>query len=143
MQNGTQHFRIRYDIPSRMVLTALGSGRRVSGVEVDRDTVRVRMGWAFATSIARSDIESLVADASLPDAGHWRGTSGVHGRRGQWLVNGAGDGLVSLTINPVSKARVCGLPVRLRRLTVSVEDPQGLSAALAKGGPPNPGKAIA
>ncbi len=57
---------------------------------------------------------------------------GAHGWRGRWLVNGAGDGLVVIDISPPARARVTGVPVRLRELTVSVEDPDALAAELQR-----------
>ncbi len=55
---------------------------------------------------------------------------GVHGWRGRWLVNGSSHGIVVLGIDPPARARTLGLPVRLRELAVSLEDPVGFAAAL-------------
>jgi hypothetical protein len=55
-------------------------------------------------------------------------TRGVHGLAGRWLVNGSSRGLVAVTIEPPARAFVVGFPVRLRVVTVSVEDPEGLIA---------------
>jgi hypothetical protein len=38
---------------------------------------------------------------------------------------------VAIDLEPVQRGRVTGFPVRLRRLMVSVEDPDGLRAALS------------
>jgi hypothetical protein len=56
----------------------------------------------------------------------------VHGFAGRWLVNGSGDGIVSLELRPAQRAWVMGFPVRLRTLLVSVQDPAGLVAALRR-----------
>ena len=54
--------------------------------------------------------------------------------RGDWLVNGAGDSLVEVLFDPPMRARVVGFPVRVRRLRVAVDDPEGLVSALGGGG---------
>jgi hypothetical protein len=109
----------------RGLLSVLGCGPRYSRVIVVDDRVRVRMGWAFGADIPLSSIAQVRADDGRVCA------IGVHGWRGRWLVNGAATGLVALDIDPPSRARVCGVPVRLRRLRVSVEDPRGLLEFLA------------
>jgi hypothetical protein len=60
------------------------------------------------------------------------GGIGVHGWRGAWLVNGAASGLVSITVDPPVRAWAVGVPVRLRQLTVSLEDPDAFRAALGR-----------
>lgn len=57
---------------------------------------------------------------------------GVHGWRGRWLVNGSRRGLVTIEIEPPARARVIGFPVRLRRLDVSVDEPEALVASLSR-----------
>ena len=52
---------------------------------------------------------------------------GVHGWRGDWLVNGAGDGLVEIRFDPPMRAHVLGFPVRVRRLRIAVDDPRRVS----------------
>lgn len=95
-------------------------------VEVDDETLRVRMGWAFRADVPRASIT-----AARPLAGRRPLSIGVHGWRGRWLVNGSRSGLVVVDIEPAERARVCGVPVSLTRLTVSVENPDGLVAALS------------
>jgi len=86
------------------------------------------MGWSFQADITRGSIVGAALRSGLV------GGIGVHGWNGQWLVNGATRGLVTLSIDPPGRARVMGLPVRLRTLIVSVESPEALIAALADGG---------
>jgi hypothetical protein len=57
---------------------------------------------------------------------------GVHGWAGWWAVNGARAGAVRIDIDPPSRARVCGFPVRLRTLWLSLVDPDGFLAALGR-----------
>lgn len=122
-----QAFPIRYGV-FRPLLSVLGMGPRFSSVDVDHDHVRVRMGWSFQAEIPLRSITAAKASSGLV------GGIGVHGWRGRWLVNGATSGLVTLEIDPPARARVLGVPVRLRALRVSVESPDGLLAALADGG---------
>jgi len=84
------------------------------------DEIVVRMGWAFRASFPRA----FVVRATLHP-----GTvisRGVHGFGGRWLVNGSSQGLVSLEIAPEQRARLLGMPVRLREVMVSVEQPEAL-----------------
>jgi hypothetical protein len=110
------------------------AGRGVSGVEVDADEIRVRMG-SFKLDIPRGSVTS--AQRSQARAGR---TAGVHGTRGRWLVNGSADGLVELAVSPpcyVSPSidTLFGLgPSRVDQLTVSLDDPDGFIAAVAGDG---------
>ena len=110
------------------------AGRGVSGVEVDADEIRVRMG-SFKLDIARSSVRSV--QRSQARVGR---TAGVHGRRGQWLVNGSAEGLVELVIDPpgyISRSidTLFGLgSSRVNQLTVSLDDPDGFIAAVESDG---------
>jgi hypothetical protein len=95
-------------------------------VELGGGEVRVRMGWAFRARFPASAIVSVGPYRRV------RLTRGVHGWAGRWLVNGSGDGILDLALSPEQRACVMGLPVRLRHLLVSVEDPAGVRAALAR-----------
>ena len=105
-------------------MVVLGLHSKNSFVEVDDDEIRVRMGWAFRGTVPRSSTRSVTDDTERVLG--W----GVHGWRGKWLVNGSSSGIVRLDIDPEARVRVAGVPVRLRILRVSVEDPAGLCAAL-------------
>ena len=69
-----------------------GPGR--GGVAVDSTVLRVRMA-DFHLDIPRSSVRSAARSARSV-----RGTIGVHGGRGRWLVNGSYNGLVELAIEP-------------------------------------------
>jgi hypothetical protein len=56
---------------------------------------------------------------------------GVHGFAGRWLVNGSPDGILTIDLDPVQRAYVMGVPVRLRQLMVSVADSSALARALS------------
>ena len=85
-------------------------------VEVTPSSLVVALGWSFRTTVPRA---SITAVASVP----WRRLStGAHGWRGRWLVNTASGPLVRVTIDPPAAGRVLGVPIRLRELTLSIED---------------------
>ncbi len=92
-----------------------------SYVDVTEDLVRVRMGFAFGASFRKETVRH---------AARWEGRTplsiGVHGWRGRWLVNGARRPLVVFDLDPVQRARVLGIPVKLSQIIVSVDDPDTL-----------------
>jgi hypothetical protein len=93
-------------------------------VEVDHARVRVHMGWAFRMEADLANVTS----AQNYDRRVW--SWGVHGWRGRWLVNGSGKGLVRITFASPVPARMALWPLKVRELTVSVVDREGLRAAL-------------
>ncbi len=105
----------------------LASGPAHSGIVVDETDLQVAMGISFQ---GRSPRRAVTSVRALPDTVISRG---VHGWSGAWLVNGAGDGLVEMFLDPPMKARILGFPVKVRRLTVSVEEPDALVEALSPG----------
>ena len=104
----------------------LGPGR--GGVEVDSAVLRVRMA-DFHLDIPRSSVRSAVRSARSV-----RGTIGVHGGRGRWLVNGSYSGLVELTIEPPCytprQPSTLFLRSKVSSLTISLVDPDGFIAAV-------------
>jgi hypothetical protein len=117
-------FPIRFERGYRLLSTAILLAPSESFVEIDGSDVVVRMGWAFRARFPKAAIASVAAapDRSL--------TRGVHGFGGRWLVNGAGTGILRIDLEPPARASVVGVPVRLKQLLVSVEDPDRVSAAL-------------
>lgn len=118
------HFALDYSGPWAPLVRAVGLLSRWSGVDVEPDVVRVRMGWAFRATIARTSIRAARRDTDRVLA--W----GVHGARGRWLVNASSRGVVRLDLEPPARAQVIGFPVRLRTLRVGVADPVGLLGSL-------------
>jgi hypothetical protein len=118
-------FPIRFDAAYRILFTALLLAPSDWFVEVEGDEVRVRMAWAFRTRFPRSAVASVGEHQKRPIS------RGVHGFAGRWLVNGSGQGIVDIALEPTQRGHVMGFPVRLRNLLVSVEDPAGLRTALA------------
>jgi hypothetical protein len=112
---------------TRVLMTLLLSGPGLCRAELSGDRLRVRMGlggWAFACSVRRD---------SIVDARPVRGPVlawGAHGWRGRWLVNGSSRGLVQLTIEPAGRGRCLFVPVKLRQLTLSLDDPSGFIDAV-------------
>jgi hypothetical protein len=106
------------------------AGRGVSGVEIGAGEVRVRMG-SFKLDIPRSSVRSV-----RPSQAKVGGTTGVHGGRGRWLVNGSAEGLVELAVDPPGRISpsidtLFGFgPSHVRLLTVSLEDPDGFIGAM-------------
>ncbi len=121
----TASFPFRYGA-LRPLLVVLGMGPGLSHVELDSDTLRVRMGWAFRAAIPVSHI-TAVQQRSGPVGG-----IGVHGWRGRWLVNGTTTGLVAISIDPSVRAWATGVPVQLRELTLSLENPDAFVAAIGR-----------
>jgi len=119
-------FPLRYDTLSGPFLGLLGLGRRFSSVTVADGAVRVRMGWGFDGRAPLEAVRGVEPSSGSPLS------RGVHGWRGDWLVNGAGAGIVELRLDPPMRARMMGWPLRVHRLRVSVEDPAGLAAALGR-----------
>jgi len=120
-------YAIRYTSMGGGLLKLLGLGPRFSSIHLDDDTFRVQMGWGFRATVPRSSITAAAPSTRRPLS------RGMHGWGGRWLVNGSGKGLVTLTIDPPASARVTGIPVRLRELTVSADAPTELIEALAVG----------
>src|SRR6185369_881606 len=89
--------------------------------------VQVKMGCAFRSRVPRAAAFSVSASPVRPPA--W----GVPGFAGRWLVNGSRDGILEVRPDPPQRGYVMGIPVRLRELWVSVEDPTAVAAALAGG----------
>ena len=96
-------------------------------VELGGDDIHVRVGWAFSARIPRP----LVARAGPGKPPRIPLTAGTHGWAGRWLVNGAPDGIVDIELTDRVRAFVAGFPVRLKVLSVSLEDPDGFLAALS------------
>jgi hypothetical protein len=121
-------FTIRFGRFSGPLLRLLGMGRAHSGIAVGPADVAIEMGWGFS---GRASLASITSARALDDTVISRG---VHGWRSDWLVNGAGDGLVEVLFEPALRGRVAGVPVRVRRLRLSVDDPAAVVAALRPGG---------
>jgi len=131
LSSGARWFAIDYSDMGRFSLRASrlqdqGPGR--GGVEFDSTMLRVRMA-DFHLDIPRSSVRSA-ARSEHPT----RGTIGVHGGRGRWLVNGSHDGLVELTLDPPyytpRQPSTLFLRSKVSSLIISLADPDGFIAAV-------------
>jgi hypothetical protein len=122
----TARFPIRFSSANGILFRGLLISPANSYVELDDETLHVRMGWAFSARIPRR----LIARAGPGKPPRIPLTAGAHGWGGRWLVNGAPDGIVDIELSEPVRAFVAGFPIRLRRLSVSLEDPDGFLAAL-------------
>ena len=120
-------FALRYSWAIRWLLSPIGLGPAHSGADVYHGFVRVRMGWAFHSDIPRTSITS-----ARIHPGFIRWTAGAHTNlRGRWLVNGAGSGIVELTIDPPSEGWTSGFPIHVRSLLIGLADPDGFLRAIS------------
>ncbi len=115
-----QRFPIHFDFFYGLLSSLLLLPPHQAYVEVNQESVRVQMGWAFRSQIPRSAI------VSVTPSNHHPLSRGVHGWAGRWLVNGSGQGILSLVFQPPQRAYVLGFPVSLKQLLISVADPNAL-----------------
>jgi len=118
-------FPIKFDRAYGMLSTALFMSPAKSYVEFVGDHVLVRMGWGFRSEFPKTAVKAVSRWGRRPIS------RGVHGFAGRWLVNGSGDGIVTVDLEPQQRGYVMGFPVRLRQLMVSVEQPEQLMGALS------------
>jgi hypothetical protein len=97
-------------------------------VEIDEGQLHVHLGWAFRLHASLADVRTVE-----PDSDPVRGW-GAHGWRGTWLVNGSSAGVVRITFDPPAHGHTAGIPVTVRVLRVSVDDPDALVEALLRSG---------
>ena len=119
-----QRFPIRFDEWYGVLSSALFLPPSSSYVEVGRQQVRVQMSWAFRACFPRSAVISVTEARESPLS------RGVHGFAGRWLVNGSGQGILTIDLTPNQRGYVMGFPVRLQQLMVSMTEPEALAMAL-------------
>jgi hypothetical protein len=96
--NGTAvaRFPISFDRWYRVLSYAVGLPPSSSYVNLDKEQVQVRMGWAFRSRFPRPAVVS-VSGLDVRPLGR-----GVHRFRGRWLVKGSGRGVVSVQLTRLS-----------------------------------------
>jgi len=117
-------FPISFDPWYRVLSSVLGLPPSSAYVQVAGEQVEVRMGWAFRSRFPRSAVDSTSTLDMRPIS------RGVHGFGGRWLVNGSGQGILSIHLRPVQRAYLMGVPVRLQELLVSIAELPALASAL-------------
>jgi len=129
-------FAIDYSDMGRVSLwtdTRLGGGPGRGGVVLDSTMLRVLVP-GFRLDVPRASIRSASRSARSV-----RGTYGVHGSRGRWLVNGSYNGLVELAIEPPCytprQLSTLFLKTKVSSLTISLVDPGAFIAAVEDDGP--------
>ena len=128
MTSADEVFAFSYNSLMRTLMTMMLAGPKHSRIMLNDDQLRVRMGaggWMFSADVPRSAVAAAAPSTAI--VGGW----GAHGWRGRWLVNGSSKGLVRLTIEPTQRARVSWIPVKLRVLTLSLEQPDEFVARFA------------
>ena len=132
---GRQWFELKYrqaglDRIGAVLDTVLGGGPGLSGVTVTADEIQVRVP-GFTLDIPRGDVRSASRSSQ-----NLHGTTGVHGGKGRWLVNGAPDGLVEVRISPPCHTgrSLATLYQRaaVTSLTLSLSDPDGFVSAVTE-----------
>jgi hypothetical protein len=106
---------IKYTEPFSALLTMTGAPPRAAYLDIDDDKVRVQMGRAFRVAFPRRAV------VSVDDSPHVVSV-GAHGWRGRWIVNGTHRPIARIVLDEPVRARVIGVPVKLRELLVSVDD---------------------
>ncbi len=113
--------------PIRVLLGVLAIPGNARYVALDGDEIRVCLGWSFRLTAPRASVVAALRD-------HDRiGGIGAHGWRGTWLVNTTSKGLVRIVLDPPQGAAVCGVPVTVKVLRVSVAEPEAFLADLQHG----------
>jgi hypothetical protein len=123
-----EKFGLSFNTFMRMVMTPILAGPRHCRVVLTADRLDVKMGlgaWAFSAAVPRSSIIG-VKRVTGPVLG-W----GAHGWRGHWLINGSSRGLVRVTIDPAGRGRCLVAPIKVKQLTLSLEEPDQFVAALS------------
>lgn len=115
--------KLRYDRWFLPLSVPLGLGPKKSELRIEGGNLHVKMGWGFTADIPLTSIRS----AEETNARFY--STGVHGMRSRWLVNGSRKGLVQLTIDPPVSARASFKSVTVSTLVLSVTDPAALIAA--------------
>lgn len=123
-----QRFPIRFRGASHL-MAAVGMVPSRCSVDLADGRIHVRMGMWFDLEAPRDTVTAAELDTDRVYG--W----GVHGWRDRWLVNGSSQGLVRITFAPSQRAWMGPVPLRVRVLRVSLDDPDGLLAALRVSAP--------
>jgi hypothetical protein len=124
-------FRMAYWSWLLPIMLVAGAGPSTAQITIEDDVLRVQMGWFWfrATIPLRSILHARRSGNAWFSVGvHTTGMGG-------WIVNGSPLGMVHLTIEPPASGRFAGLPIQIRNLWLSLEDPDAFVAALTSANP--------
>jgi hypothetical protein len=108
-----------------MGVLAIPESRRYAAL--DDEAFELRLGWSFGLTAPRESVVAALRD-------HDRiGGIGAHGWHGTWLVNTTSKGLVRIVLDPPARATVCGVPVTVGVLRLSLAEPDAFLSALRSG----------
>ena len=121
-----QRFPVKFDKWYKILSSALFLFPSSSYVDVDGEEVRVQMEWAFRSCFAKAAI------VSAAETHEKKFSRGVHGFAGRWLVNGSGQGI--LTISDIKSTRLChGISRSLRTTHAKCRKPSSFDSGTYKG----------
>lgn len=117
---------MRLDSVWRPVLWLFGGSPGQSYVEVTGDAVRFRYGWGFDQQLPLAEIASTGRTTwSMLGGIGWRiGSGGTIG------LIGTTNGVVEVRLKSPHRMRVVGIPLRCRRICVSLAEPDRFIAEL-------------
>lgn len=121
-------FAIRIDLIWRPFMLFLAATPANSYVEIDGNDIHLRFGRAFQQTIAR---DNVIGAAPLP----WSFMNGLGVRAGGQIFGliGSTGGVVELQLRDSVVMRFAAWPWAVRRIAISLEDPQGFIDAVLGG----------
>lgn len=119
----TKHFPMKIDAAWRIPMALIGATPSSSYAEVTDDNVRFRCGLAFDRTIPRDEIAG-VDQRGWP---WWMGIGLRTNLRGLIGLIGSTDGVVEVLLR--TRSRAWGV-FPCNRIAISVQDPEGLVAAI-------------
>lgn len=119
-----QRFAIARDGAVSPFLRVIGATDKTSYVNVNDGGLVARFGY-YRVALPRTQIASA-APAELP----WHWGLGLRAKRGKLALLGAHHGVVLITLHEPYRTTLLKIPLKVTELYVSVEDPDGLIAAL-------------
>lgn len=123
----SRRFAVDYYSWSRVLFSLGGHGPKVTAVDVSADVIRVRAGWVFQADVPRSSITRAYRRSNP-----WWNVGGTQtDMLGSWAVSGAYRNIVALDLDPKARGRLFSfIPVSIRRLLMSLEEPDAFLAAI-------------
>ena len=127
------HFALHYARLVYAVMRLVPRAIERSGVEVTDEEVRVLLCPGADVHILRDSITRVwQTTAAQQRVARWLPPMvGMHSDvRGVWWLNWSLDNLVAIDIDPPAIGRICGIPVKPKRVIVSLDDPEAFIAEI-------------